>query len=185
MYIARPMFDADFVINLPKFKTHSAGFLPAPSRTSTAVFPACARLNTIAWPRIPGLRRRPGRHSPGRQCGLAYYGRSDRHAGGRPPRRDRLPCRQAADERRSLALDTVAVAMLGLEIEDIPILHSARASGLGEASPAEYRSRRGLHRASPGSRGLNCPSACATSSPGPTGLSSRSSIFSRPGPGLT
>jgi len=25
MYIAKPLFDADFVINLPKFKTHSAG----------------------------------------------------------------------------------------------------------------------------------------------------------------
>ncbi len=132
MYLAKPMFDADVVINLPKLKTHSAQIYTGAVKNLYGCIPGLKKAEyhrTAADPKdfgmviadihkavkvdlhiMDGVTAMQGE---GPTAGKVY------HAGkiliGRDP----------------LAVDTVAAAMLGMEVEDIPILMSAREKQLG------------------------------------------------------
>ncbi|HPZ91198.1 MAG TPA: DUF362 domain-containing protein [Bacillota bacterium] len=135
MYIARPMFDADFVINLPKFKTHSAGVFTGAVKNLYGCIPG---LRKAEYHRLAPDPRDFGAvladiHQAV-NVGLHIMDGVTAMQGEGPTAGTVYPAGKLLMSADPLALDTVAVAMLGLEIEDIPILHSARASGLGEAS---------------------------------------------------
>ena len=133
MYIAKPMFDADVVINLPKLKTHSAAFYTGAVKN---VF-GC----------IPGLRKaKYHKMAPEPAdfgeiiCDIHKASNITLHimdgivamqgegpTAGTPYNADKIFI-----STDPLALDTVAAKMLGMEVKDIPILTTAEKRKLGE-----------------------------------------------------
>lgn len=133
MYLAKPIFDADVVINLPKLKTHSASIYTGAIKN---VF-GC----------IPGLRKAkyhkmaPNPEDFGEiladihQCAnfnlhimdgiLAMQGEG-------PTAGDIYPANKILMSLDPLALDTVAIKMLGMEIGEISTLAAAIKRGIGE-----------------------------------------------------
>lgn len=135
MYLAKPMFDADFVINLPRLKTHSAAIYtgavknlfgcvpglkkaeyhrcaPDPSNFGEVISDIHNAVN-IGLNIMDGITAMQGE---GPTAGEVY------HAG------------KIIISTDPLALDTVASSMIGMEIEDIPILAKARKRQLGETN---------------------------------------------------
>lgn len=134
MFIAKPIFDADVVINLPKLKTHSA-----------AIYTGAVK-NVFGC--IPGLRK-------------AYYHRtapdqadfgeiiSDIHRAGRfhihimdgimamqgegPTAGETYSANKILISNDPLALDAIAAKMIGLDVDRVPILLTAKKRGIGEA----------------------------------------------------
>lgn len=135
MYLARPMFEADFIINLPKLKTHSAGIYTG------------AVKNLFGC--IPGLRKAEYHRLAPNPKDLGYI-IADIHRvvkvglhimdgitamqGEGPTAGEVYPAGKILFSTDPLALDTVAADMLGMNINDIPILISARERGLGESN---------------------------------------------------
>lgn len=134
MYIAKPIFDADVVINLPKLKTHSAGIYTGAVKN---VF-GC----------IPGLRKaRYHRISPEPGDFGEIIADIHKAAGFRLHIMDGILAMQgegptAGEAYRAnkiiisddpLALDAVAVEMLNMKLQDVPILLTAQKRGIGEA----------------------------------------------------
>ena len=134
MYIAKPMFEADLVINMPKFKTHSAGIFTGAVKNLFGCIPGLKKADYHRMAPSPkdlglviadihravkvGLHIMDGieaMHGEGPTAGRIF------HAGkilmGTDP----------------LALDVTAAAMIGLDIDDIPILEGSRKKGVGEA----------------------------------------------------
>jgi len=134
MYLAKPMFDADVVINLPKLKTHSAGMYTG------------AVKNLFGC--IPGLKKAEyHRHAPDpKDLGLVI---ADIHQatqvqlhimdgimamqGEGPTAGTPYPAHKILASTDPLALDVVASAMIGMNLSNIPILQAAAESGLGES----------------------------------------------------
>ncbi len=127
MYLAKPMFDADVVINLPKLKTHVAGIYTG------------AVKNLFGC--IPGLKKAeyhklyPAAHEFGTV--IANIAKSVRVAlhimdgveamHGRGPTSGTVyPAKKILMSSDPLALDTVAVNMLGLDIKQLPIFDAVR-----------------------------------------------------------
>ena len=134
MYLAKPIFDADVVINLPKLKTHSAGIYTGAVKN---VF-GC----------IPGLRKaKYHKMAPDpRDLGeiiadIHQIAKFELHImdgilamqGEGPTAGDVYKANKILISKDPLALDTVAAKMLGLEIEEVPILYTARSRGLGKS----------------------------------------------------
>lgn len=134
MYIAKPMFDADVVINLAKLKTHSAHIFTAAVKN---VF-GC----------IPGLRKaRYHKMAPEPRefghiiCDIHRATRIKLHfmdgilamQGEGPTAGKVYRANKILVSEDPLALDTVAASMVGLDIEDVPILATARKRNLGES----------------------------------------------------
>jgi len=135
MFLAKPIFDADVVINLPKLKTHSANIYTGADKN---VF-GC----------IPGLRKAkyhkmaPNPESFGEI--LADIHQSAKFAlhimdgitamqGEGPTAGDVYLANKILMSTDPLALDTVAISMLGMEIGEVPVLAAARRRGLGESN---------------------------------------------------
>lgn len=132
LYLARPLFEADLVINLPKLKTHSAGVYTGAVKN----FFGC----------VPGLRK-AAYHQAAPDPGDLGQVFSDIHrtvkAGlhimdgviamdGSGPTAGRVyPAHKVLISTDPLALDTVAARMIGLTAEEIPTLRAAIADGLG------------------------------------------------------
>jgi len=135
MYLAKPLFEADLVINLPKLKTHSASMYTGAVKNLYGC--------------IPGLRKAEYHRLAPDQLALGQV-LADIHAAvnvglhvmdgitamqgdgptaGKPYRSEKILL-----STDPLALDAVAASMIGLTVDDIPILVSARDRGLGEAS---------------------------------------------------
>jgi uncharacterized protein (DUF362 family) len=132
MYLAKPMFDADVVINLPKLKTHSAQIYTGAVKNLFGCIPGLKKADYHRMAPDPkdfgmiiadihkavkvdlhimdGVSAMQGE---GPTAGQVY------HAG------------KILRGRDPLAVDTVAAAMLGMEVEDVPILMSAREKQLG------------------------------------------------------
>jgi uncharacterized protein (DUF362 family)/NAD-dependent dihydropyrimidine dehydrogenase PreA subunit len=134
MYIAKPMFDADVVINLPKLKTHSAAFYTGAVKN---VF-GC----------IPGLRKaRYHRMAPEPVdfgeiiCDIHKAAKITLHImdgivamqGEGPTSGTIYNADKILISTDPLALDTVAAKMLGMEINEIPMLVTAEKRKLGES----------------------------------------------------
>ena len=132
LYLAKPVFDADLVINLPKFKTHTAGIYTG------------AVKNVFGF--IPGLRKAeyhkllPDPKNFGNM--LADIHENSKIAihimdgitamqGEGPTAGDVYNAKKILISTDPLALDTVAAKMIGLDIKDIPILNAARERNLG------------------------------------------------------
>lgn len=134
MYIAKPVFDADVVINLPKLKTHSAGIYTGAVKN---VF-GC----------IPGLRKaKYHKEAPNpKDFGEII---ADIHQGAKfhlhimdgiiamegegPTAGDVYQGNKILISKDPLALDSVAINMLGMNIEDVPILRAAQNRKIGES----------------------------------------------------
>lgn len=134
MYLAKPIFDADVVINLPKLKTHSANIYTGAIKN---VF-GC----------IPGLRKaKYHKMAPNPEdfgeiiADIHQKGKFQLHImdgiwamqGEGPTAGEVYSGNKILMSTDPLALDTVAVKMLGIEIEDVPILAAARRRGIGES----------------------------------------------------
>ena len=140
MYLARPLFEADLVINLPKLKTHSA-----------SIFTGAVK-NLYGC--IPGLRKAKYHRLAPNQFALGQV-IADIHAavnvglhvmdgitamqGDGPTAGKVYPAEKILLSTDPLALDTATASMVGLSIDDIPILVSARQRGLGEASLSKIK----------------------------------------------
>lgn len=135
MYLAKPMFDADLVINLPKLKTHSAGIYTG------------AVKNLFGC--IPGLRKAeyhrlaPDPYDLGQMITDIHRAtKVDLHImdgiiameGEGPTAGTVYPAKKILISTDPLALDVVAAGMIGLSADDVPILRAARERKLGESN---------------------------------------------------
>jgi uncharacterized protein (DUF362 family)/NAD-dependent dihydropyrimidine dehydrogenase PreA subunit len=133
MYLARPIFEADLVINLPKLKTHSA-----------AIYTGAVK-NVFGC--IPGLRKAkyhkmaPDPYDFGDIIADIHQGgKFDLHImdgisamqGEGPTAGEVYKANKIFISSDPLALDVVASKMLGMKKDDIPILTVAHKRGLGE-----------------------------------------------------
>ncbi|MFY9500576.1 MAG: DUF362 domain-containing protein [bacterium] len=138
MYLAKPMFEADLVINLPKQKTHSA-----------AIYTGAVK-NLFGC--IPGLRKAEYHRLAPRQeelgevicdihqavpVGLHIMDGILAMQGEGPTAGEVYRGEKIIMGTDPLALDTVAAAMLALKVEEVPILATARERKLGVAELAK------------------------------------------------
>jgi len=135
MYLARPLQEADVVISLPKLKTHSA-----------QVFSGAVK-NVFGC--VPGLKKAQyHRMAPAPAdfgeiiCDIHRAAHIRLHImdgiiamqGEGPTAGTVYPAHRILMSEDPLALDTVAAAMIGMKVDDVPILATARRRGLGESS---------------------------------------------------
>lgn len=157
MYLAKPMFAADFVINLPKLKTHSATIYTGAVKNLFGCIPG---LRKAEYHRLAPDPRDFGQvladiHQAVK-VGLHIMDGVTAMEGEGPTAGSVYPAGKLLFSTDPLALDTVAAAMLGLGIEDIPILKTARARNLGESNLAEIEIA-GDYTSPPGLRGFKLP----------------------------
>lgn len=135
MFLAKPMFEADFVINLPKLKTHSAGIYTGAVKNLFGCIPG---LRKAEYHRLAPNPRDLGHMltdiHQAVKVGLHIMDGVTAMQGEGPTAGEVYPASKILLSQDPLALDTVATAMLGMEIDDVPILVSARERGLGEAN---------------------------------------------------
>lgn len=132
MYLAKPAFEADFIINLPKLKTHSAG-----------VYTGAVK-NAFGY--IPGLKKADyHKNSPDPKdfgeiiTDINKAIKTKLHImdgiiamqGEGPTAGEPYDAHKIIISEDPLALDTVACSMIGIDVKDVPILHSAMESRLG------------------------------------------------------
>jgi uncharacterized protein (DUF362 family)/NAD-dependent dihydropyrimidine dehydrogenase PreA subunit len=137
MYLAKPIFDADVVINLPKLKTHSAGIYTGAVKNVFGCIPGLrkAKYHKMA-PKpedfghiIVDIHKAAKFHlhimdgitamqGEGPTAGEVYYGN------------------KILLSIDPLALDTVATQMLGIKVEEVPILAAAQDRNVGESDLA-------------------------------------------------
>jgi uncharacterized protein (DUF362 family)/NAD-dependent dihydropyrimidine dehydrogenase PreA subunit len=136
IYLAKPMFDADVIINLPKLKTHMSGIYTGAVKNLFGCIPGLrkaeyhrlapdtesfgqviAEINTLIKPVLHIMDGVTAMQGEGPTAGSVY------NAG------------KILISRDPLALDAIALKMLGLDIKEIPILKAAIERGLGEYRP--------------------------------------------------
>ena len=133
MYLAKPLFDADVVINLPKLKTHSANIYTGAVKN---VFGCVLGLRKAMYHKIAPTKDDFGEIIVDIHEGVKF----DLHImdgiismqGEGPTAGDVYEANKILISTDPLALDTVAVNMLGMTVEDIPILNAARKRNLGQ-----------------------------------------------------
>lgn len=133
MYIAKPLFDADVVINLPKLKTHSAAFYTGAVKNVFGCIPGLrkAKYHRMAPEPIDfghiicDIHRAAKFHLHIMDGILAMQGEGP--TAGEPYQANKIIISEDP-----LALDAVAAKMLGMNVEDIPILNTAHKRNLGE-----------------------------------------------------
>ena len=131
--LAAPVFQADLVINLPKLKTHSASTFTGATKNLFGCVPG---LKKAEYHRIaPNTRDfgaiiadinscvKPALHIM--DGVIAMQGRGP--TAGKP-----YPAKKILMSEDPLALDAIACAMLGLDIEELPIFESSMERGIGE-----------------------------------------------------
>lgn len=134
MYLARPLFEADLVINLPKLKTHSAGIYTGAVKNLFGCIPGLrkAEYHRLA-PSSGDLGHIIADIHQAFTVGLHIMDAITAMQGEGPTAGQVYQAGKILFSTDPLALDTVAAAMIGMEIEDIPILLSARQRTLGES----------------------------------------------------
>lgn len=135
MYLAKPIFDADVVINLPKLKTHSSGMYTGAVKN---VFGCIPGLRKAKYHRIA-----PNPESFGEILADIHQAAKFRlhimdgiyaMQGEGPTAGEVYLGNKILMSTDPLALDTVAVKMLGMEIDEVTILNAARKRGIGESN---------------------------------------------------
>lgn len=134
MYLARPLFEADLVINLPKLKTHSAGIYTGAVKNLFGCIPGLrkAEYHRLA-PNPKDLGETIADIHQSVKVGLHIMDGITAMQGEGPTAGEVYHAGKILISTDPLALDTAAAAMLGMEVEDIPILESARDRQLGES----------------------------------------------------
>lgn len=157
MYLAKPMFEADFVINLPKLKTHSAGIYTGAVKNLFGCIPGLrkAEYHRLA-PNHTDLGHMIVDIHQAVKVGLHIMDGITAMQGEGPTAGEVYQGGKILFSTDPLALDTVAAAMLGMEIDDIPILISARERKLGESDLDKIRIS-GDYTAPPRLKGFKLP----------------------------
>ena len=138
MYLARPLFEADLIINLPKLKTHSAGIYTGAVKNLFGCIPGLrkAEYHRLA-PDPKDLGQTIADIHQAVKIGLHIMDGITAMQGEGPTAGEVYHAGKILISTDPLALDTVAAAMRGMEVEDIPILESARERQLGESDLAK------------------------------------------------
>lgn len=128
MYLAKPLFEADLVINLPKLKTHMSTIYTGAYKNLFGCIPG---LRKAEYHKLAPTPRELGRvlldiH---RSTPVALHIMDGIIAmdGTGPTSGHVYPARKIIMSTDPLALDTVAAAMIGLDIADLPFFDIARA----------------------------------------------------------
>lgn len=135
MYIAKPMFDADVVINLPKLKTHSAQIFSGAVKNVFGCIPGLKKAKYHKMAPDPGDFGQI-------ICDIHKAARIRLHImdgilamqGEGPTAGTVYQANKILVSEDPLALDAVAAKMVGMDVEDVPILETARKRNLGEGS---------------------------------------------------
>lgn len=134
MYLAKPMFDADLVINLPKLKTHTAGIYTGAVKNLYGCIPGLkkAEFHKLA-PDPKDLGQVIADLHDHMEVGLHIMDGITAMEGEGPTAGDVYLAKKILISTDPLALDTVGAKMIGLDVADIPILLTAKERGLGES----------------------------------------------------
>lgn len=135
LYLAKPLFDADFIINVPKLKTHSGCIYTGAVKN---VFGCIQGLRKAEYHKAAPNPKDFGNilvdiHQATR-IGLHIMDGITAMEGEGPTAGSVYPAKKILISTDPLALDTTAIKMLGLDIKDIPILQASIERGLGEAN---------------------------------------------------
>ncbi|MGI6066458.1 MAG: DUF362 domain-containing protein [Bacillota bacterium] len=133
MYLAKPMFEADFVINLPKLKTHSAGIYTGAFKNLFGCIPGLrkAEYHRLA-PNSKELGLMIADIHRNVRVGLHIMDAVTAMQGEGPTAGEVYHAGKLLFSTDPLALDVVASAMLGMKIEEVPMLMSAKEKEMGE-----------------------------------------------------
>jgi uncharacterized protein (DUF362 family)/Pyruvate/2-oxoacid:ferredoxin oxidoreductase delta subunit len=131
-HLAKPVFDADLVINLPKLKTHAAGTYTGAVKNLYGCLPGLRKAeyhrlapNTRDFGEVLAdinLCIKPGLHI---MDGIVAM------QGNGPTAGAPYPAGKLLMGTDPLALDAVACSMIGLDIADLPIFDASRRRGVG------------------------------------------------------
>lgn len=137
MYLAKPMQDADLVINLPKLKTHSAGIFTGAVKNLFGCIPGLrkAEYHRLA-PDPTDLGQVIVDINKAVKVPLHIMDGITAMEGEGPTAGSVYHAQKILFSTDPLALDTVAARMIGLQVDDVPILSVARERRLGEVQLA-------------------------------------------------
>jgi len=134
MYLAKPMFEADFVINLPKLKTHSAAIYTGAVKNLFGCIPGLKKAEYHRLASEPSMFGDViSDIHQAVKVGLHIMDGITSMQGEGPTAGQVYHAKRILMSTDPLALDTAAAAMLGMEVEDIPILTAARKRQIGES----------------------------------------------------
>jgi uncharacterized protein (DUF362 family)/ferredoxin-like protein FixX len=133
LYLAKPLFDADLIINLPKLKTHSGTIYTGAVKN---VFGCVQGLRKAEYHKAAPDPKDFGNiladiHEAVK-IGLHLMDGVISMEGEGPTAGSPYPAHKILISTDPLALDATAVRMLGLEVGDVPVLQPAIERGLGE-----------------------------------------------------
>lgn len=135
MHLAKPMFDADVVINLPKLKTHSAAIYTGAVKN---VFGCIPGLKKAEFHKLAPDPKQFGEivSDIHKACRIQLHimdGIISMQGEG-PTAGEPYQAGKILISEDPLSLDTVGARMLGLSVADVPILDTAKERGLGESN---------------------------------------------------
>lgn len=135
LYLAKPLFDADFIINLPKLKTHSGCIYTGAVKN---VFGCIQGLRKAEYHKAAPNPKDFGNilvdiHEAVK-IGLHIMDGITAMEGEGPTAGSVYNAKKILISTDPLAIDTTAINMLGLDIKDIPILQAAVERKLGESN---------------------------------------------------
>lgn len=135
MHLAKPMFEADVVINLPKLKTHSAAIYTGAVKNVFGCIPGLkkAEFHKLA-PDPKDFGEIIADIHKASKIQLHIMDGIISMQGEGPTAGEPYPAGKILISEDPLALDAVGAKMMGLTIADVPILDTARKRGLGESS---------------------------------------------------
>jgi uncharacterized protein (DUF362 family)/Pyruvate/2-oxoacid:ferredoxin oxidoreductase delta subunit len=133
MYLAKPMFEADFIINLPKLKTHMFAIYTGAVKNLYGCIPG---LRKTIYHRVAPNPKEFGAVlaaiNESVKVGLHIMDGITAMQGEGPTAGTLYNSKKVLISTDPLALDAVASRMIGINIEDNPIFDAARERGLGE-----------------------------------------------------
>ena len=135
MYLAKPIFDADVVINLPKLKTHSAAMYTGAIKNVFGCIPGLrkAKYHKIAPNQVDFGEIIADIHEAAKFHLHIMDGIISMQGEG-PTAGSVYQAGKILISKDPVALDIVAINMLGMEIEDVPIVNAAIGRKLGEGN---------------------------------------------------
>lgn len=135
MYLASPMFEADVVINVPKFKTHSAAIFTGAVKNLFGCIPG---LKKAEYHKIAPDPKDFGELiidiNEGLKIDLHIMDGIEAMEGEGPTAGKPYKANKILISDNPVAMDIVAAKMIGLDIEQVPILQTAKKRNLGESN---------------------------------------------------
>lgn len=133
MYLAKPLFEADLIINLPKLKTHSAAIYTGAVKNVFGCIPGLmkAHFHKLAPDPIDFGHIIADIHNA-LKIDLHIMDGILAMQGEGPTAGDKYQANKIIISKDPLALDIIAIEMLGLKLQNVPILMTAKDRKLGE-----------------------------------------------------